>query len=128
MLDRIDALLWAAPAFALLHALGLHLGYDAMTVAKPRRISILGATGSVGTSTLGLIEENPTAFTVEALTANRDVDSLAAVARRVGAKLAVVADPAAYGVLKAALSGSGIEVAAGDPRRSSRLRPVRPIW
>jgi 1-deoxy-D-xylulose-5-phosphate reductoisomerase len=85
-----------------------------MSQSKARRITVLGATGSVGTSTLSLIEENPGKYEVEALTANRDVDSLAAIARRVGAKLAVVADPKCYGALKSALSGSGIEVAAGD--------------
>jgi 1-deoxy-D-xylulose-5-phosphate reductoisomerase len=85
-----------------------------MSQSKARRITVLGATGSVGASTLSLIEENPGKYEVEALTANRDVDSLAAIARRVGAKLAVVADPKCYGALKSALSGSGIEVAAGD--------------
>jgi len=85
-----------------------------MSESKARRISVLGATGSVGTSTLSLIEENPGKYEVEALTANRDVDSLAKIARRVGAKVAVVADPKAYGALKAALSGSGIEAAAGN--------------
>jgi 1-deoxy-D-xylulose-5-phosphate reductoisomerase len=85
-----------------------------MSQFKARRITVLGATGSVGSSTLSLIEENPGKYEVEALTANRDVDSLAAIARRVGAKLAVVADSAQYGALKTALSGSGIEVAAGD--------------
>jgi 1-deoxy-D-xylulose-5-phosphate reductoisomerase len=85
-----------------------------MSQSKARRITVLGATGSVGTSTLSLIEENPGKYEVEALTANRDVDSLAATARRVGAKLAVVADPKYYAALKVALSGSGIEVAAGD--------------
>jgi 1-deoxy-D-xylulose-5-phosphate reductoisomerase len=84
-----------------------------MSESNARRISILGATGSVGTSTLSLVEENPGKYEVEALTANRDVDALAVIARRVGAKIAVVADPKAYGALKAALSGSGIEVAAG---------------
>jgi 1-deoxy-D-xylulose-5-phosphate reductoisomerase len=84
-----------------------------MSGSNARRITILGATGSVGTSTLSLVEENPGKYEVEALTANRDVDALAAIARRVGAKIAVVADPKAYGALKAALSGSGIEVAAG---------------
>jgi 1-deoxy-D-xylulose-5-phosphate reductoisomerase len=84
-----------------------------MSESKARRISILGATGSVGTSTLSLVEENPGKYEVEALTANRDVDALAAIARRVGAKIAVVADPNSYGALKTALSGSGIEVAAG---------------
>jgi 1-deoxy-D-xylulose-5-phosphate reductoisomerase len=84
-----------------------------MTGTATRRITILGATGSVGRSTLGLVEENPDRYAVEALTANRDVDALAATARRVGAKLAVVADAKAYQALKQALSGSGIEVAAG---------------
>jgi 1-deoxy-D-xylulose-5-phosphate reductoisomerase len=84
-----------------------------MSGSNARRISILGATGSVGTSTLSLVEENPGKYEVEAVTANRDVDALAAIARRVGAKVAVVADPNAYGALKTALSGSGIEVAAG---------------
>jgi 1-deoxy-D-xylulose-5-phosphate reductoisomerase len=84
-----------------------------MSHSEKRRITILGATGSVGRSTLSLIDENPDSFAIEALTANRDVDALAATARRVGAKLAVVADEQAYGDLKRALSGTGIAVAAG---------------
>ena len=88
-----------------------------MSDDKKRRVSILGATGSVGRSTVSLIEENPSLFTVEALTANRDAEALAAVARKIGAKLAVVADPSAYGALKAALAGTGIEAAAGNGGR-----------
>jgi 1-deoxy-D-xylulose-5-phosphate reductoisomerase len=84
-----------------------------MSGSKARRISILGATGSVGTQTLSLVEDNRDKWDVEALTANRDVDALAKLARNIGAKLAVVADPKAYGALKEALSGSGIEAAAG---------------
>ena len=84
-----------------------------MSGSKARRISILGATGSVGTQTLSLVEENRDKWDVEALTANRDVEALARLARRVDAKLAVVADPNAYGALKDALAGSGIEAAAG---------------
>jgi 1-deoxy-D-xylulose-5-phosphate reductoisomerase len=84
-----------------------------MSGSKARRISILGATGSVGTQTLSLVEDNRDKWDVEALTANRDVEALAKLARTVGAKLAVVADPKAYGALKEALSGSGIEAAAG---------------
>lgn len=83
------------------------------SAAGPRRISILGSTGSVGQSTIDLIERNPESFEVVALTANGNAEALAAQARRLGAKLAVVADETAYGVLKTALSGSGIEVAAG---------------
>ena len=84
-----------------------------MSADAPRRVTVLGATGSVGRSTLGLIEENPSSFSVEALTANRDASALADAARRVRAKYAVVADPNAYAALRDALSGSGIEAAAG---------------
>lgn len=78
-----------------------------------KRITILGATGSIGTSTLDLIERHPDGFEVLALTANGDVDRLAAAAKRVGAKRAVVADETRYDALKAALSGTAIEAAAG---------------
>jgi len=84
---------------------------DALTA--PRSITILGSTGSVGCNTLDLIARQPEAFAVEALTANDSVARLAEQARKVGAKLAVVADEACYQDLKQALSGSGIEAAAG---------------
>ncbi len=73
----------------------------------------MGSTGSVGSNTIDLIERHPGAFQVEALTANSSVESLADQARRLGAKLAVVADESCYGALKEALSGTGIEAAAG---------------
>lgn len=79
-----------------------------------KSVSILGATGSIGTSTLDLIERDAEAFRVVALTAQRDVAGLADAARRTGAEIAVIGDPALYGALKDALSGSGIEVAAGE--------------
>ncbi len=78
-----------------------------------RRVTILGATGSVGTSTLDVIAEQPTRYTVEAVTANANAGKLAEVARTTGARLAVIADPAAYAELKSALAGSGIAAAAG---------------
>ena len=78
-----------------------------------RRLSILGSTGSIGTSTIDLIERNRDAYAIEALTANTSVDLLADQARRLGAKFAAVADADRYGDLKKALSGSGTEVAAG---------------
>jgi 1-deoxy-D-xylulose-5-phosphate reductoisomerase len=78
-----------------------------------RRVTIFGATGSVGQSTLDLIGASPERYDVEALTAQRNVAALAAAARRHGARLAVIGDPACYGELKAALAGSGIEAAAG---------------
>ena len=79
----------------------------------PRRIAILGATGSVGTSTLDLVRRNPAAFEVVALTANRDVEGLARAVRETGARFAAVADPSAYGALKQALSDTDCELAAG---------------
>ncbi len=82
-------------------------------LAAPRRVTILGSTGSVGCNTLDLIERQPEAFAVEALTANDSVGRLAEQARRVSAKLAVVADSSRYQDLKDALAGSGVEVAAG---------------
>jgi len=81
--------------------------------SEPRRITILGATGSIGESTLDLVGRQPDAFTVEALTAYRNVPLLAEQARRVGAQLAVIGDQDLYGDLKDSLAGSGIEVAAG---------------
>ena len=79
----------------------------------PRRVTILGSTGSVGCNTLDLIERHPESFEIEALSANGSVDRLAEQARRVRAKLAVVADHSLYRELKAALSGTGVEAAAG---------------
>ena len=78
-----------------------------------KRVTILGATGSVGSSTLDLIERQPEAFEVIALTANCDVAGLAAAAIRTNAKLAVVADPACLSPLRDALAGSGVEARAG---------------
>ncbi|HEX7876824.1 MAG TPA: 1-deoxy-D-xylulose-5-phosphate reductoisomerase, partial [Sphingobium sp.] len=79
-----------------------------------RKVSIFGATGSVGTSTLDLIQRDRHAFEVVALTAHGDVNGLAAAARRHGAKIAVIGNEALYGALKEALHGSDVEPAAGE--------------
>src|SRR5581483_4133543 len=79
----------------------------------PRRVSILGSTGSIGRSTIDLLQRNRDLFTVEALTANHNTALLAEQARALGARFAAVADPADYPGLKEALAGSGIEVAGG---------------
>ncbi len=79
----------------------------------PRRISILGSTGSVGCNTIDLIERQPERYEIEALTANRNVALLAEQARRLRPRLAVIGDEARFGALKEALAGSGIELAAG---------------
>jgi len=81
--------------------------------AARRSVTILGSTGSVGCSTIDLIQRDPDAFSVEALTAGRNVAKLAEQARALGARVAVVADETLYEDLRSALSGSGIEAAAG---------------
>jgi 1-deoxy-D-xylulose-5-phosphate reductoisomerase len=78
-----------------------------------RRISILGATGSVGTSTLDLVERHPDRFEVMALTAASNAEALAAAARRTGARLAVIADETRLATLKDALAGSDCRAATG---------------
>jgi 1-deoxy-D-xylulose-5-phosphate reductoisomerase len=78
-----------------------------------KTVTILGATGSVGTSTLDLIERAPDRFKVKALTANCDVERLAAAARRTGAELAVVADESCLPALRDALHDTAIAVAGG---------------
>lgn len=79
----------------------------------PRHISILGATGSIGASTIDLVRRHRESFVVEAVTAGTNVRGLATAAREVGARFAAIADPRLYGELRDALDGSGIEVAAG---------------
>jgi 1-deoxy-D-xylulose-5-phosphate reductoisomerase len=79
----------------------------------PESVTILGATGSIGTSTADLLRQERGRYRVEALTAYRNAAALAALARELGARFAAVADPNAYEELKQALAGSGIEAAAG---------------
>jgi 1-deoxy-D-xylulose-5-phosphate reductoisomerase len=81
--------------------------------SAPRTVSILGATGSIGCSTLDLISRAPARYDVEALTAYSNVELLARQARLVGAKCAVIGDHTRYAELKSALAGSGVEPAAG---------------
>jgi len=81
---------------------------------RPRRISVLGATGSIGESTLDLIGRDPLAYQVVALTGGHNAARLAELAILHRAELAVIADPQCYGTLRAALAGTGIEVAAGE--------------
>ena len=90
----------------------------AMTACKPatppRRVTVLGSTGSVGRNTIDLIERNREAYDVEALSARRNVDLLVEQALRLKPRFAAIADPELYLPLKNALSGTGIETAAGS--------------
>ena len=79
-----------------------------------RRISILGATGSVGQSTIDLIARRPDDFRVVALTGGHNIDRLAHDARRLRAEVAVTAHDDRLDDLRTALAGSGVEAAAGE--------------
>jgi 1-deoxy-D-xylulose-5-phosphate reductoisomerase len=86
----------------------------ALNGAAPRRITVLGSTVSVGKSTISLLEAAPEGqFDIVALVAGRDWQGLAAQARRLKARHAVLADPSQYVALKEALAGTDIQVAAG---------------
>lgn len=82
-------------------------------MSNRKRISILGATGSVGQSTLDLVNRDPDAFELIAITAYRDVEGLAKIARENGAKLAVIGDPSLASALEEALAGTGVATASG---------------
>ena len=79
----------------------------------PRTVTVLGSTGSVGTQTVQLLAAEPERFQVRALVAGRNAGLLARQAVALNASLAVIADPAAYADLRNALTGTGIDTAAG---------------
>jgi 1-deoxy-D-xylulose-5-phosphate reductoisomerase len=83
-------------------------------IPTERTVTLLGATGSIGGSTIDLLKRERKHYRVEAVTAHRNASALAGIARDLGARYAAVADPSAYRDLKAALAGSGIESGAGD--------------
>lgn len=83
-----------------------------------RSVTVLGSTGSIGVSTLDVISHARAVYgadtmPVEALTAHSNVEVLAKQARNIRPNLAVIGEESLYGALKDALSGTGIEVAAG---------------
>ena len=94
------------------------------TQFETKRITILGSTGSIGKSTLDLVASNGEMFTIEALTANRNVETLAQQAKEFRAKLAVIAEESLYGDLKDALAGTTVECAAGiEALKEAAARP-----
>ncbi len=101
------------------------VGHAPYTGSTRKRITVLGATGSVGRNTLDLIGRNPGLFEIVALAANRNAEGLAELALRHGARLAVLADESGYGELKERLAGTGIEAAAGpDALMEAATRPA----
>jgi 1-deoxy-D-xylulose-5-phosphate reductoisomerase len=82
-------------------------------MTEQRTVSIFGATGSVGLSTLDLVRQHRDAYRVVALTANGNAADLAELAKEFDAEIAVVADDAAYPALQEALTGTNTKAAAG---------------
>lgn len=78
-----------------------------------KTVAVLGATGSIGTSTLDVIRYASDTYRLDALTAHRNADLLIAQARAFRPELAVIGDEAQYGKVREALAQSGIRVAAG---------------
>lgn len=97
-------------------------------MSKTTRVSVLGATGSVGDSTLSVIADQAAGapdFEVIALTANTSVEALAAAAIKTRAQVAAIADDRLYGQLKSLLAGTGIEATAGaDAVNACAQRPA----
>lgn len=83
------------------------------TAAEPRRLTLLGATGSIGSSTIDLLRREPEHYQIEAVTAYRNGAALARLARELGVRFAAVGDIEAYADLKEGLAGSSIEAGAG---------------
>ena len=78
-----------------------------------RKIAILGATGSIGRSTLDLVERHPERFEVVAVTAATNTEALAEIARRTKARLAVIADETRLPRLRELLAGTECRAEAG---------------
>ena len=83
------------------------------TVPQPKRLSILGATGSIGRSCAQVIAAAPGRFSVVSLAGGRDGAALAKCAIELGAEFVALADPSGYPDLKAGLAGHAVEIAAG---------------
>ncbi|MBV8473996.1 MAG: 1-deoxy-D-xylulose-5-phosphate reductoisomerase, partial [Hyphomicrobiales bacterium] len=84
-----------------------------MSAPSPKRLVLLGATGSIGRSCARILEDLPGRFAVSSVAGGRDGAALARCALKLGAPFAAIADPAGYADLKDGLSGSGVEAAAG---------------
>ncbi len=82
--------------------------------AAVRTVTVLGATGSIGDSTMDLLRASPERYQVEALTANSNVEGLAKLAKEFGARFVAVADASKLGELRDALAGTDTASGAGD--------------
>lgn len=82
-------------------------------MSEPQRLSILGATGSIGTTAFQLLDHAPDRFVIESLTAMDNAEKLAGLARRYGARHVAIGNEAHYDTLKALLADTAVEVTAG---------------
>lgn len=92
-----------------------------------RRVSVFGATGSIGESTFDLLIRagGPAAFHTVALTGGRNVTRLAEMARALHAEIAVSAHPDCLDDLRSALAGTTVQAAAGPSAlREAAARPA----
>ena len=117
LLDRVDGLVAVALADRCTSSQGW---------SGEAKVAILGATGSVGQSTLDLILRSPDRFEVCALTAAVNVEALADAALRTGAKLAVIDDRKLLPELEARLAGSATAAPRPAPKRWPKPRRARP--
>src|SRR5437868_9805251 len=87
---------------------------DNKAAVSVRTVTVLGATGSIGDSTMDLLRASPERYQVDALTANTNVEALAKLAIEFDARFAAVADASRYDDLKDALAGTGTDCGAGE--------------
>ena len=110
LLDRVDGLMFAVVVMSAAR-LANEIGMG--TLSLPRKVSVLGSTGSIGVSTLDLFEQAKAEVEIVALTAGRNVERLAEQALEWRPQIAVIEDEAALPRLRERLAGSGIRTAAG---------------
>jgi 1-deoxy-D-xylulose-5-phosphate reductoisomerase len=91
-----------------------------------RRIALLGATGSIGASTLDVVARHPDRFEIEALSAHTQVEALLDLCARFRPRHAVIADPDRYGALRDGLAARGLDTQAAATRADAARPPNRP--
>jgi len=104
-----DAVLWFGDEMS-----AVPLRNNKAAASTVRSVTVLGATGSIGDSTMDLLRGARDRYRIEALTANSNVEGLVKLAREFGARFAAIADPSRLSELKDALAGTRIECGAGE--------------
>src|SRR5215469_5491420 len=104
-----DALLWFGEQMS-----AVPLRNNKTAASAVRSVTVLGATGSIGDSTMDLLRSAPDRYRVEALTGNNNVQGLARLAKEFNARFVAVADESRLAELKDALAGARAECGAGE--------------